>query len=104
MAQKIELSQTQESIVNHTVGSILVLASAGSGKTRVLTERIKRLLNFTKKKILAITFTNKAGEEMRERLGDEIDLLNRVYIGTFHSFCQSVLESHGKHIGLITMP
>ncbi|GAG59133.1 unnamed protein product, partial [marine sediment metagenome] len=82
----------------------LVKASAGSGKTRVLTERIKRLLNISKKKILAITFTNKAGDEMRERLGDSEKVKSQVFIGTFHGFCQQVLEMRGNLIGLSKMP
>ena len=63
------LSTTQQQIVSFDRGAILVKAGAGSGKTRVLTERIKRLCGLTKRKILAITFTNKAAEEMKEGLG-----------------------------------
>lgn len=101
---QIHLSPKQEKIVSFGEGAILVKASAGSGKTRVLTERIKRLLLKTRRNILAITFTNKAGEEMKDRLGQIPDLNNRLFIGTFHGFCQQVLENHGKHIGFDSTP
>ncbi|MEK7744732.1 MAG: UvrD-helicase domain-containing protein [Elusimicrobiota bacterium] len=101
---KINLSPKQQEIVDFGQGVILVKASAGSGKTRVLTERIKRLLDTTKRKILAITFTNKAGEEMKERLGNLADIKNRLFIGTFHGFCQQVLENHGQLIGFTNIP
>jgi len=104
MQEIIKLSEKQEVAVSHKDGALLVLASAGSGKTRVLTERIKRLLNLTKSKILAITFTNKAGDEMRERLGDSEKVKSQVFIGTFHGFCQQVLEMRGNLIGLSKMP
>ena len=100
----ITLSPKQEQAVFHKEGAILVKASAGSGKTRVLTERIKRLLPQTKRNILAITFTNKAGEEMKERLQNVPDFEKRLFIGTFHSFCQKVIENHGASIGIRTMP
>lgn len=101
---KIILSPKQQEIVSFGLGAILVKASAGSGKTRVLTQRIKILLDKTKRKILAITFTNKAGEEMKERLGDFDDIKNRLFIGTFHGFCQQVLENHGQIIGFMNIP
>jgi len=100
----INLSQKQSDIVNFGTGALLVKASAGSGKTRVLTERIKKLLSSTKRKVLAITFTNKAGEEMEERLRGAEGVSDRLFVGTFHGFCQQVLESHGKQIGLAKMP
>lgn len=101
---KINLSPKQQEIVSFVKGAILVRASAGSGKTRVLTERIKRLLDTTQRKILAITFTNKAGEEMKERLGNLDDIKKRLFIGTFHGFCQQVLENHGQLIGFTNIP
>ncbi|MBN1495372.1 MAG: ATP-dependent helicase [Spirochaetes bacterium] len=100
----IKLSVKQQEIVSFESGAILVKASAGSGKTRVLTERIKRLLNVTNRNILAITFTNKAGEEMKERLGNINDIKDRLFIGTFHGFCQQVLENHGQLIGYTNIP
>ena len=104
MKDVITLSKKQEQAVFHKEGAILVKASAGSGKTRVLTERIKRLLPQTKRSILALTFTNKAGEEMKERLQDIPDIEKRLFIGTFHSFCQKILENHGASIGIRTLP
>ncbi|MCF6241649.1 MAG: ATP-dependent helicase [Bacteroidales bacterium] len=101
---KIKLSQKQESIVNLNQGAYLVLASAGSGKTRVLTERIKRLSDSEDGKILAITFTNKAASEIRERLGGSESINKNVFVGTFHSFCQSILELRFKLLGYNKMP
>jgi DNA helicase II / ATP-dependent DNA helicase PcrA len=100
----VNLSLKQKEAVFFDEGAILVNASAGSGKTRVLTERIKRLLDTTKRKILAITFTNKAGEEMKERLENAEKVKTNVFVGTFHGFCQQVLELRGNLIGLPQMP
>jgi len=98
---KVKLSTKQKAIVETMEGAHLVLASAGSGKTRILTERIRFLLEHRKAhyKILGLTFTNKAAEEMRDRLADLVDLADNAYIGTIHSFCQMVIESHGHTIG-----
>ena len=101
---KINLSPRQESIVNLDQGAYLVLASAGSGKTRVLTERIKRLSESAEGKILAITFTNKAAAEIKERLGTSEIIKKNVFVGTFHSFCQSILELRFKLLGYNRMP
>ncbi len=102
----LHLSPSQRCIVEARDGHHLVVASAGSGKTRVLTERIRHLLEVQKvrSRILALTFTNKAAEEMRQRLSDAPDLTERTYIGTIHSFCQTILEAHGPAIGYPTMP
>ena len=105
MTPQINLSEQQKKIVEYDEHNALYIeADAGTGKTRVLTERIRYLLNKTKKKILALTFTNKAGKEIKERLSDVPDLEKRVFIGTFHSFCQYMLENHGSLIGLTKMP
>jgi DNA helicase-2/ATP-dependent DNA helicase PcrA len=104
MSLKVELSPKQKEIVFAEEGCIYVKASAGSGKTRVLTERIRYLLGKTKKKILALTFTNKAGEEIKQRLNDVPEIESRLLVGTFHGFCQYVLENHGSLIGLSKMP
>lgn len=101
---KIKLSTKQESIVNLNQGAYLVLASAGSGKTRVLTERIKRLSDSIEGEILAITFTNKAASEIRDRLGGSEKINKNVFVGTFHSFCQSILELRFKLLGYKKMP
>ncbi|MFZ1788629.1 MAG: ATP-dependent helicase [Saprospiraceae bacterium] len=101
---KINLSHKQQRIVDLNEGAFLVLASAGSGKTRVLTERIKRLSDSVDGKILAITFTNKAASEIRERLGTNDKIKKNVFVGTFHSFCQSILELRFKLLGYNRMP
>lgn len=98
----ISLSSSQQEIVEFDVRLPLqVLASAGSGKTRVLTERIRYILNNTKKdKVLALTFTNKAAQEMQERLADFIGVDERTWVSTIHSVAQSIIESYGHTIGL----
>ena len=85
-----DLDNTQKEIVNSTESKILVVAGSGSGKTRVLTERVKHLLSngINPKGIVAITFTNAAADEMRERLGKEAD---DVYIGTIHGYANRLL-------------
>ena len=96
----------QKEIINHKEGALLVMASAGSGKTRVLTERIKMLMNIPNEKfhILALTFTNKAAGELKERLLEVRDIDSRTFIGTFHSFCLDVIQRHGYAIGLKEQP
>lgn len=101
---EIKLSSKQQDIVSFDKGAILVKASAGSGKTRVLIERIKVLKDKTKRKILAITFTNKAADEMKERFGNFNNVEKQLFIGTFHAFCQKVLENHGHAIGFANIP
>ncbi|SHK30788.1 ATP-dependent helicase [Epilithonimonas mollis] len=101
---KINLSKKQSEIVNLKEGAFLIEASAGSGKTRVLTERVKQLLNHNSSKILAITFTNKASEELKDRLSLDTIKNNNVFVGTFHSFCQSILEARFKLLGFQKMP
>lgn len=98
----IQLSEKQAEIVNFPIGSaIQVIATAGTGKTRVLTERIRFILNQTKKdKIIALTFTNKAAEEMQNRLANIPEVQDRVWIATIHSVAQGILEKYGHLIGL----
>ncbi|MEO8254891.1 MAG: ATP-dependent helicase [Flavobacterium sp.] len=100
----IDLSPKQQEIRDLDKGAYLIKASAGSGKTRVLTERIKRIIELSKGKVLAITFTNKAGEELKERLGKTEKVKEKVFVGTFHSFCQSILESRFKLLSYDSMP
>lgn len=97
----MNLSPAQEAIVHAPIGPLLVTATAGSGKTRVLTERIRFLLNqYPKEGVLALTFTNKAAEEMQSRLKGIEQLERRTFIGTLHSFAQDLLQQHGHHIGV----
>lgn len=87
-------------------GPLLVLAGPGSGKTRVLTCRIAKLLHESRDKnfrILGLTFTNKAADEMRTRVTNYVPgLENRLFLGTFHSFCADILRQHGSHLGVKT--
>lgn len=100
----ITLTEKQAKIASFTNGALLVKASAGSGKTRVLTERIKHLIKISKRKILAITFTNKASDEIMERLRDCEDINEKLFVGTFHAFCNYVLLKHGHLIGYQQAP
>lgn len=96
------LNDKQLEAVNHTEGPCLVLAGAGSGKTRVLTERIIKLIDDGVRpyNILAITFTNKAAKEMRVRVQNKIgDVANSIFIGTFHSFGLRILRENYDAIG-----
>ena len=98
------LSTIQREVAVWDTGSLFVLAGPGSGKTRVLTCRIARILDSTRDKnfrFLALTFTNKAADEMRRRISDYVPgLENRVFMGTFHSFCADVLRQQGSHLGI----
>lgn len=90
------LTTTQLDIVNAPMGAMLVTAGAGSGKTRVLTSRLLHLLKngIPEKSIIALTFTNKAGNEMRERVEKMLGRPFNTFIGTFHSFCVRLLRKH----------
>lgn len=101
----ISLSEQQKKVVNYDGKYLLVIAGAGSGKTRVLTERIRRLILSLKKgeKILAVTFSNKASDELQDRLLQSIgenNLNECAYIGTTHKFCLDLVASRGNLIGL----
>ncbi len=105
MSSYIEtLNDNQKRAYRWDDGALLVLAGPGSGKTRVLTLRIARILNETSNdyfKILGLTFTNKAAAEMRDRINQLVpDASSRTMLTTFHSFCADVLRQHGSHIGL----
>lgn len=99
------LSKKQQEVVDFKGKNLLVMAGAGSGKTRVLTERIRRMLEELSEgeRILAITFSNKAADELKERLslsvGDDV-LENSIYVGTIHNFCLDVVTSRAPIIGL----
>ena len=102
----INLSPNQRLIVEHEEGPLLVVAGPGSGKTRVLTERIRRLLTEVPGhfRVLALTFTNKAANEMKERLADLGEKRERAFIGTLHSFCLEMLSERGKPVGVDGLP
>jgi DNA helicase II / ATP-dependent DNA helicase PcrA len=98
----INLSPQQNAIVGADITrAIQVLASAGAGKTRVLTERVRYILENTKRDgVIALTFTNKAADEMLARLDDFADIENRCWIATIHGVAQRILEQYGNTIGL----
>ncbi|VUD62056.1 DNA helicase II [Thalassocella blandensis] len=100
----LRLSPSQAKVVNSSFDhAIQVLASAGSGKTRVLTERVRHILESTKKDgVIALTFTNRAAEEMRVRLADCDQVDDRAWISTIHSVAQRILEKYGHTVGLPT--
>lgn len=95
------LNECQKAAVIDTEGAVLVFAGAGSGKTRVLTHRVAYLVEqgINPWKILAITFTNKATLEMKERLATMLGQYNDIWISTFHSFCANILRRHADKIG-----
>lgn len=101
-----QLTPSQSEVVAHESGALLVVAGPGSGKTRVLTERIRRLLSQEGEhfRILALTFTNKAANEMAERLVTVPSIDERAFIGTLHSFCTEVLANRGKSVGVDGLP
>lgn len=103
---KARLSPQQAEIVSHVDGPLLVEAGPGSGKTRVLTERIRNLLTRVPGhfRVLALTFTNKAADEMKDRLLDLGEVRERAFIGTLHSFCVELLTERGKAVGVEGTP
>ncbi|MBT4793061.1 MAG: UvrD-helicase domain-containing protein [Halobacteriovoraceae bacterium] len=98
------LNTDQKSAVVHTEGPVMILAGAGSGKTRTLVSRIQYLLDDKKVspfRILAVTFSNKAAKEMRERVAaDNAIDFGAIQITTFHSFCARILRSEAQYLGL----
>lgn len=98
-----DLNEAQRAAVEYIDGPSLVIAGAGSGKTRVLTYKIAYLLSQGMKpwSIMALTFTNKAAREMKERIGKLVgnDLAQHLYMGTFHSIFSRILRTEAEHIG-----
>src|SRR6188472_3277892 len=98
------LNPEQQEAVDRTEGALLILAGAGSGKTRVIAHRIAYLVSeglARPDEIIAVTFTNKAAAEMRERVEALLDIDCRaMWISTFHSLCARLLRREAPHIGL----
>lgn len=99
-----ELNTEQKEAVLATEGPLLVLAGAGTGKTRVLTSRIAHILSkelASPLEILAVTFTNKAAFEMKQRVGNLINFIpDNMWVGTFHSMSMRILRNHGNLVGI----
>src|SRR5579862_714304 len=100
-----DLNASQREAVLTTEGPLLVLAGAGTGKTRVLTTRIGHILTTRKARgseILAVTFTNKAAREMRDRVGHLVGagVEGMPWLGTFHSIGARILRRHAELVGL----
>ena len=98
-----ELNESQRTAVFYNDGASLVIAGAGSGKTRVLTYKIAYLLEqgYTPWSILALTFTNKAAREMKERIAGQVgaEQARRLWMGTFHSIFSRILRTEAAAIG-----
>ena len=100
-----DLNEKQVEAVIHKNGPMLVIAGPGTGKTKVITHRIAYLIRqhgIKPESILAITFTNKAAQEMRDRVNNEIGEPHgsNIKVSTFHAFCVKILREHAHHIGL----
>jgi DNA helicase II / ATP-dependent DNA helicase PcrA len=108
--QQVKLSPKQSEIVHYKngEGALLVVAAAGSGKTRILTERVRYLLTQKQGRfsVLCLTFTNKAAEEMQDRLSNPLipDLNRRSFIGTLHGFALQILIARRNSIGFDEVP
>ena len=101
--KKHHLTKAQLEAVNHTEGPVLVVAGPGSGKTRVLAHRIANLINnhdVSSENLLAVTFTNKAAQEMRDRCQNLLQSSLGLNIYTFHSLSAFLLRSYGSNIGI----
>lgn len=98
------LNPAQQEAVTHVEGPVMILAGAGSGKTRTLVSRIQYLLevkNVSPFRVLAVTFSNKAAKEMRERVASESKIdMGSIQITTFHSFCARLLRNEAQFLGL----
>lgn len=96
-----QLNAAQQKAVQHTQGSLLVIAGAGSGKTRVITARIAHLIlhhHVPDHTILALTFTNKAAKEMKDRVQGFMNDTIKTFIGTFHAYCLQLLKKYSSYL------
>jgi DNA helicase-2/ATP-dependent DNA helicase PcrA len=104
VSEEKKLNKQQLEAVNHGTGPLLIIAGAGTGKTTVITERVKRLIAdklAEPSQILALTFTEKAAREMEERIDQALPYgYTQMWVMTFHSFCDRVLRDEGLHIGI----
>jgi len=101
-ARKIFLNPEQQEAVDHVQGPCFVCACPGSGKTRVIVERVFSLIDkgFSPRSLLCITFTNKAANEMKERICKKLGTTGQdIYISTFHALCATILRKYGGSIG-----
>ena len=101
----INLNEKQQEAVMYLNGPLLIVAGAGSGKTKVLTSRIAHILKDKKafpNQILSVTFTNKAAREMKNRVSKILDdkEIGLPWLGTFHSICVKILRRHAKAVNL----
>ena len=100
-----ELNEKQKEAVFYLDGPLLIVAGAGSGKTKVLTSRIAHIINNNKafpNQIMAVTFTNKAASEMKDRVSKILKkkAIGLSWLGTFHSICAKLLRKHAQAVGL----
>lgn len=104
MSDEKKLNKEQLSAITHGTGPLLIIAGAGTGKTTVITERVKWLISqnlCTPGEILALTFTEKSAREMEERIDTALPMgFTQTWVMTFHSFCDRILRDEGIHIGL----
>src|SRR5215203_4285672 len=104
MPEKKLLNDAQRQAITFGKGPLLIIAGAGTGKTTVITERIKHLIleeNILPSNILALTFTEKASREMEERIDVAMPYgYTQMWIATFHAFCDRILRNEAVHIGL----
>src|SRR5258708_1955009 len=104
MSETKSLNPEQEAAIIHGEGPLLIIAGAGTGKTTVVTERIKHLIldkKVSPANILALTFTEKAAQEMEERIDIAMPYgYTQMWIATFHAFCDRILRNEAINIGL----